>query len=67
MKATSHNKILGILHLAYGGLSALLMIGASVLMIGVIAINSNSGKTNPIGILALMIFVVALSLLLITP
>ncbi len=67
MKATSHNKILGILHLAYGGLAALLMIGASVLMIGVIAIKSNSGKSIPVGILALMIFVVALSLLLITP
>lgn len=71
MTATSHNKILGILHLAYGGLTVLLMIAISIfmlMMMGVIATNNNSGEPIPVGILALvMIFVVAINLLLITP
>jgi hypothetical protein len=71
MTATSHNKILGFLHLAYGGLTVLLMIAVSIfmlMMMGVIATNNNSGEPIPVGILALVIvFLVAINLLLITP
>jgi hypothetical protein len=71
MTAISHNKILGILHLAYGGLSVLLMIAVSIfmpMMMGVIATNSNSGEPIPVGLLTLVIlFLVAINLLLITP
>ena len=70
MTATSHNKILGILHLAYGGFTVLLMIALSIfmlMMMGLIASN-NSGEPIPVGIFALvMIFVVAINLMLITP
>ncbi|MGH9962619.1 MAG: hypothetical protein ACREBC_36815, partial [Pyrinomonadaceae bacterium] len=60
MTATSHNKILGILHLAYGGLIALLMLAISIymLMIGAFATN-NRGEPMPAGVLALIIIVVA--------
>ncbi len=71
MTATSHNRILGILHLAYGGLMLLLMIAFSIFMLvmmGVIATNNNSGDLIEGGIFALVIiFVVAINLLLITP
>ena len=71
MTPTSHNKILGILYLAYGGINLLLMIVISIFvltMMGVIAANNNSGEPIPVGIFALvMIFVVAINLLLITP
>jgi hypothetical protein len=71
MTPTSHNKTLGILHLAYGGLNLLIMIAISIFMltmIGVIATNNNSGEPIPVGIFALvMVFVVAINLLLITP
>ncbi len=71
MTATSHNKTFGILHLAYGGLTALLMIAISLfmlIMMGVLAQNNNSGKPLPVGILLLMvILVIAITLLQITP
>ena len=71
MTATSHNKILGILHLAYGGLTVLLMIAFSIfmlMMMGIIASNNNSGDPLPVGVFALvMVLVVAINLLLITP
>jgi len=71
MTPTSHNRILGILHLAYGGLTVLLMIAISIFMLtimGVIATNNNSGQPIPVGIFALvMVFVVAINLLLVTP
>jgi hypothetical protein len=71
MTATGHNKILGILHLAYGGLTVLLMSAISIFMLvimGVIASNNNTGEPIPVGMIALvMVFVVAINLLLITP
>ncbi|MBA2526727.1 MAG: hypothetical protein H0V18_13240 [Pyrinomonadaceae bacterium] len=71
MTATSHNRILGILHLAYGGLILLLMIAFSIFMLvmmGVIATNNNSDDLIEGGIFALvMMFVIAINLLLITP
>lgn len=71
MTATNHNKTLGILHLAYGGLTVLIMIGVSFVMLtmmGVIAATNKSGDPIPVGIFALvMILVVAINLLLITP
>jgi hypothetical protein len=71
LTATSHNRILGILHLAYGGLISLLMIAFSIFMLvmmGIIATNNNRGDLIEGGIFALvMIFVVAINLLLITP
>jgi hypothetical protein len=71
MTPRSHNKTLGILHLAYGGLNLLLMIAISIFMltmIGVIATNNYSGEPIPVGIFALvMVFMVAINLLLITP
>jgi hypothetical protein len=69
MTPTSHNKTLGILHLAYGGLIALLMLAISIfmLMIGAFATN-NRGEPMPAGVLALiMIVVAAVTLLQITP
>jgi hypothetical protein len=69
MTPTSHNRILGILYLAYGGLTALLMLAISifVLMMSVFATN-NSGKPMPAGVLALVMIVVAgVTLLQITP
>jgi hypothetical protein len=71
MTSTTHNKVLGALHLAYGGLSLLLMTAVSIFMLmimGIIASNNNSGQPIPIGMMALvMIFMVAINLLLITP
>lgn len=69
MTPTSHNKILGILHLAYGGLTALLMLAISIfmLMIGAFATN-NRGEPLPASFLALiMIVVAAVTVFQITP
>jgi len=69
MTPTSHNKILGILHLAYGGLTAMLMLAISIfmLMMGIFATN-NRGQPMPAGILALvLIMVAAVALFQITP
>ena len=52
MTPTSHNKTLGILHLAYGGLTALLMALMIIFMLtimGGIATNNN-GEPLPIGV-----------------
>jgi hypothetical protein len=63
--------MLGILHLAYGGLSVVLLTAISIFMLmimGVIASNNNRGEPIPVGMIALvMVFVVAINLLLITP
>ncbi|MGH9971323.1 MAG: hypothetical protein ACREBG_26505 [Pyrinomonadaceae bacterium] len=70
MKATDHNKILGFLHLAYGGLTVLLMTVLSIFMLGVmgaLAANESRGEELPIGIFAaILIFVVLIDLLQIT-
>lgn len=69
MTPTSHNKTLGILHLAYGGLTALLMAAISIFMLVMSSIATNNrGEPIPAGILALvMIVLVAVTLLQITP
>ncbi len=70
MTPTSHNKILGILHLAYGGFTALLMAAISIFMLLVISstATNNRGEPIPAGILALvMIVLFAVALLQITP
>ena len=69
MTPTSHNKILGILHLAYGGLLALLMAAISIFMLVVMSTATNNrGEPVPAGILAfVMIAVVAVTALQITP
>jgi len=68
MTPTSHNKILGILHLAYGGVMVLLLAAISILMtLRVIAGDNNSGIPVPVGLVALvMSFVVVVNFLLFT-
>lgn len=69
MTPTSHNKILGILHLAYGGLTTLMMLAIAflMLMMGLFA-PDRSGETMPAGVLALvMIVLAAVALFHITP
>lgn len=70
MTPTSHNKILGIMHLAYAGLTALLMAAISILMLLVISSveAGNKGEPLPDGFLAFVIIVVfAVTLFQITP
>jgi hypothetical protein len=62
MTPTSHNKILGVLHLAYGGLTALLMAVISVVMLTIMSSINNSEETFSVRILAL----VAIALVLVT-
>lgn len=68
---TDHNKVLGILHLAYGGFSVFLMAAISVFMLGVfgvIAINQPRSEEVPLGVFAvLMIFMVLINLIIIAP
>ncbi len=70
MTPTSHNKILGILHLAYGGLTALLMAAISIFMLFMMSAmrTNNRGEPVPAGILAfVMIVVFAVTLFQVTP
>jgi hypothetical protein len=68
MTPTSHNKVLGILHLAYGGFTALLMLALGIGMIIIALANNNSGERMPAGLLPLLIIVVAVvALLQVTP
>jgi hypothetical protein len=71
MAPTDHNKVLGILHLAYGGFSVFLMAAISVFMLGVfgvLAINQPRGEAVPLGVFAVvMIFVVLINLIIIAP
>ena len=68
MTPTSHNKTLGILHLAYAGLMALLMGVMSIfmlaLMIGMETVNSNGGEQPPVGFFAFMVIVMVFLTLL---
>ena len=69
IKPTGHNKILGILHLAYGGLIGLLMLAIFIfmLMVGTFATDSR-GEPMPAGVLALVMIVLAgVMLLQVTP
>lgn len=69
IKPTGHNKILGILHLAYGGLIGLLMLAIFIfmLMIGTFATDGR-GEPMPAGVLALVMIVLAgVTLLQVTP
>jgi hypothetical protein len=69
IKPIGHNKILGILHLAYGGLMGLLMLAIFIfmLMVGTFATDSR-GEPMPAGVLALVMIVLAgVMLLQVTP
>ena len=69
IKPTGNNKILGLLHLAYGGLIGLLMLAIFVfmLMIGTFATDKR-GEPMPAGVLALVMIVLAgVTLLQVTP
>lgn len=69
MTPTSHNKTLGILHLAWGGLTALSMLAILVVMIMIDAFATNNrGEAMPAGVLALiMIVLAAVTVFLVTP
>jgi hypothetical protein len=71
MTAFQHNKVLGILHLAYAGFSVLVMIVLSIFMLGVIGAMAASDPRSegfPLPLFAVvMIFVVVLNLLLVAP
>jgi hypothetical protein len=70
MTPTSHNKLLGTLHLVYGAINVLIVIGVSIfvlMMMGIIARN-NGAEPFPFGFIALvMVLVVGINMLLITP
>ncbi|CAN5667156.1 hypothetical protein BH18ACI4_BH18ACI4_19560 [soil metagenome] len=63
MTPTSHNKIIGILHLAYGGLTLLLLIGVSVFMLTMMGV---SAQPIPAGLAIMLILMVAINLVLST-
>jgi hypothetical protein len=70
MKPEDHNKTLGVLHLIYGGLQALLLLFASIFAIPALYIIWNEpGHSAPPLIFILMVFgaVLALSLFFFTP
>lgn len=69
MTPTGHNKILGILHLVYGGLMGLLILAVFIFMVvvGTFAADSR-GESMPAGFLALeMIVLAGLLLFQVTP
>lgn len=66
MTPTTHNKILGILHLAYGGLIALLMAVMIIFMLTMMSMGNfnNNGEPFPVGVLVFMtILLVVVTLL----
>ena len=69
MTPTSHNRVIGILHLVYGGFTVLLLAAISIFMLVMMGfIASNNSDPIPVGIFALvMVLVVVFNLLLITP
>ena len=71
MAPTDHNKALGILHIAYGGLSMFLMVMISIFMLGmfgVLAVNQPPSEAMPMGLFAvLMVFMVLINLIIIAP
>lgn len=71
MAPTDHNKVLGILHLVYGGFSVFLMVMISVFvlgMFGVLNINQPPAAAVPLGVFAvIMVFAVLIHLLIIAP
>lgn len=67
MTPTSHNKVLGILHLAYAGLTTLLFTVMSIFILAMIS-QDNSGEPFPVGMLVFMaILFVLLTLLYALP
>jgi hypothetical protein len=66
MTPTSHNKTLGILHLAYAGLMTLLMAAMSIFMLAMMSMETanNNGEPIPVGFLAFTAIVLVLVTLL---
>ena len=68
MTPTSHNKTLGILHLAYAGLTTLLMAVITIFFLGMMSNINNNGEPFPVvGLLFFAILFVAITLLHTTP
>ena len=71
MTPADHNKVLGIIHLAYGGFTVFAMALVSIFMLGafgVFAFNQPPGDAVPLGLmLVLVAFVVLVNLLIIAP
>lgn len=71
MTPTSHNKTLGILHLAYGGFTLLLMAVMTIFMLMIMSrmqATNNNGEPFPVGVLMFMaIAMVVVTLLHVVP
>jgi hypothetical protein len=70
-QTTDHNKILGIIHLAYGAFNVLVLIVITLFMVGVmglVATGQSGGEAIPIGIFGfLMAIVILLNLVFTAP
>ena len=69
MQTTDHNKIIGIIHIAYGAFGLLVMIVLAIFMVGLFGVvSAEQGDVRPIGIIGVVMFVVvALNILLAVP
>jgi hypothetical protein len=68
MTPTGHNKILGILHLAYGGLSALIMLGVAIFLLVIRDLEGEAGRPMPGGVFALvMMALLVMAVVQVTP
>lgn len=71
MSTTDHNKILGVIHLAYGAFNVLVMTLLSIFMFGVLgfaAARTSGSEAAGMGLFALiMVFVIGLNLLFTVP
>ena len=59
MTPTSHNRTLGLLHLAYAGLMTVMLAALSILMLAMFTVDNN-GEPFPVGLLAFMAIVMLL-------
>jgi hypothetical protein len=69
MPKTDHNKIIGIIHIAYGAFGVVVMLLFAIFMVGVFGlVSADRGDVRPLGLMGIvMFFVVALNILLAAP
>lgn len=64
MTPTSHNKILGILHLAYGGLTALVLAVMIIFVLTMMSMETSNGEPLPVGLVVFMTIILVVVTLL---
>lgn len=69
MHTTDHNKIIGIIHIAYGAFGVVVMIVLAIFMVGLFGlVSAEQGDIRPLGIIGVVMFiVVVLNILLAVP